>query len=121
MIDAAVEAWITKLQRVVMTQLHKARRRWKFNPQTNILPVVRWAQRYLKERQLVARPCDKEFGFCRETLEAHKSVQLDILEGDLYQDVAVQTIDKEALCGKYAKLCHAVAALERILTLLTIC
>ncbi|MFM7984531.1 MAG: hypothetical protein ACKPKO_34915, partial [Candidatus Fonsibacter sp.] len=39
-------------------------------------------------------------------------MQLDILGGDAYQEVAVQTIDKVALCGKYAKLCHAVAALE---------
>ena len=35
-IDAAVEAWIAKLQRVVMTQLHQARRKWKSNPQTNV-------------------------------------------------------------------------------------
>ena len=111
-IDAAVDAWIAKLQRVVMTQLHLARRKWKSNPQTNVLPVVRWAQRYLRERQLVAIPCDKEFGFCLETLEAHRSVQLDILEGNAYQEVPMRTIDKVALCGMYAKFCHAVAALE---------
>ena len=111
-IDAAVDAWIAKLQRVVMTQLHLARRKWKSNPQTNVLPVVRWAQRYLRERQLVAIPCDKEFGFCLETLDAHRSVQQDILEGNAYQEVPMRTIDKVALCGVYAKFCHAVAALE---------
>ena len=40
-------------------------------------------------------------------------MQLEILEGDDYHEVAAQTIDKVAFCGKYAKWCHAVGALER--------
>ena len=70
-IDAAVEAWILNFQRVVTMQLQVAKSRWKHNPQTNITPVVKWAQRYMRDRQLVASPFDKEFGFCLETLEAH--------------------------------------------------
>jgi len=83
--DAAIEACIAKLQRVVMTQLHQARRTWKSNPQANNLPVVRWAHQYLRDRQLVAIPCDKEFGFCLETLEAHRLVQMDIVDQNAYQ------------------------------------
>ena len=82
MIDPAAEAWAAKLQPIVMRQIHKAKRTWKHNPQTNVLPVVRWAQRCLRERQLVASPCDKEFGFCLETLETPRSVQLGALERD---------------------------------------
>ena len=57
----------------------------------------------MRERQLVAIPCDKEFGFCLETLEAHSVVQMDILMGDAYQDVAVQTVNNHELFERYAK------------------
>ena len=111
-IDAVVEAWTLKFQRVLTMQLQVAKSRWKHNPQTNIMPVVKWAQRYTRDRQLVASPCDMEFGFCLETLEAHSAVQMDILMGNAYQEVAAQTVHNNVLFERYVKLCFAVAALE---------
>ena len=112
-IYAAVQAQILNVQRVVTMQLQVAKSRWKHNPQTNIMPVVKWAQRYMRDRQLVASPCDKEFGFCLETLEAHSAVQMDILMGNAYQEVAAPTVNNNVLFERYAKLCFAVAALEK--------
>ena len=112
-IDAVVEAWTLKFQRVVTMQLQVAKSRWKHNPQTNIMPVVKWAQRYTRDRQFVASPCDKEFGFCLETLEAHSAVQMDILMGNAYQEVAAQTVNNNVLFERYVKLCFAAAALEK--------
>jgi hypothetical protein len=112
-IDAAVESWISKFQRVVIMQLQAAKSRWKHNPQTNIMPVVKWAQRYTRDRPLVAIPCDKEIGFCLERLESHNVVQMDILMGNAYQEVVAQTVNNNVLFERYAKLCFAVAALEK--------
>jgi hypothetical protein len=112
-IDAVVESWISKFQRVVIMQLQAAKSRWKHNRQTNIMPVVKWAQRYTRDRQLVAIPCDKEIGFCLERLESHNVVQMDILMGNAYQEVAAQTVNNNVLFERYAKLCFAVAALEK--------
>ena len=97
-----------------LTKVNQAQSLWKRFPQSNIMPVGRWAQKYMREHQLVAIPCDKEFGSCLETLETHSKVQMDILTGNAYDEVNSRTVDKQALFAVYAKWCFAVAALEKI-------
>ena len=73
-----------------------------FKQQTNMLPIVKWGLKLLRDKWS-AVPTDKDGGFCIEDFNTLTKVHRQLLDSDVYEEVAQHSININTIRDLYCK------------------
>ena len=85
-VDPAADAWLGLLRKGILAAAAKARKLAQRNPTySNLIPLVPWGMRLLKESGLLAIPTDTDAGYALVEQTAMEGICKVILESNIYE------------------------------------
>ena len=113
--DPTTDAWLGLLRKGIFAAAAKARKLAQRNPTfSNLIPLVPWGMRLLKESGLLAIPTDKDGGYALVEQTAMEGICNVILESDIYiyEEVPLHTVDRQRQASTARKLAFSIAEFE---------
>ena len=109
-----MKAWVSHVAGSMLNAVDRVRRssRWMARPKSAMLPVTRLGLRILRDKKIVATPCDKEPGFAVRSEDQHRIVVGNIFAQDMYTEVHVCTVRELEVTGQVYKLSFKIQNLD---------